>query len=517
MAVAALLVIASGVLVVASVRAGTRFMPSLNLAHPELGDASLVLGHAPPRLARRVILIIVDGLRLDAAYGRPFLDGLRTQGIDAAAKTHFPSLSRPNYVSIVTGVEPRWSGVRTNDYERPVTIDSVMARARAAGMQVSFVTDGADGFPAMFSRDLDAGVLSGWPGGLESATKNAAAGASELVILLPTGIDEAGHGFGAASPEYREAARQVDGILERALADVDLEKDAIIAVADHGHVDRGGHGGIESEVLSVPLVLAGAGIERGATLIGAEIIDVAPTVAALLGLPAPGHALGKTWVDALAIEPKARDLLRAADQARLAQLLPVVEKVARQTEFRAAASHFRRGPLVLSFLAVLVAFAVWATQQGILLVDRRVWLIGLPAFPLTFYGMTLAMNHWMSPSMMPGRGAVTDKLFLYGAIAALVNLVASWFALHSRRVPRQRLAAAAGLTFLGLVVAMAPAGAAWALADTTFAVALPGPRMLMIPPVTYSAVACYALSATLIMTLEYVVFLARASDPRRFL
>ena len=59
-----------------------------------------------PRLARRVFLVIVDGLRLDKSYELPFLDELRRRGVDSEAQSHYPSWSRPNYVSILTGVPP---------------------------------------------------------------------------------------------------------------------------------------------------------------------------------------------------------------------------------------------------------------------------------------------------------------------------------------------------------------------------------------------------------------------------
>ena len=78
-------------------------------------------------------------------------------------------------------------------------------------------------------------------------------------------------------------------MLRVAFAGIDLTRDTVIVTADHGHVSRGGHGGAEPEVSSVPLVLAGKGIVPGASARNAQLVDVAPTVAALLGVPAPGQ------------------------------------------------------------------------------------------------------------------------------------------------------------------------------------------------------------------------------------
>ncbi len=53
---------------------------------------------------------------------------------------------------------------------------------------------------------------------------------------------------------------------------------------------RGSHGSTAES--KVPLILAGSGVRRGAPLHGASLVDVAPTVAALLGASAPADAQG---------------------------------------------------------------------------------------------------------------------------------------------------------------------------------------------------------------------------------
>src|SRR5262245_11930057 len=98
----------------------------------------------PSRVARRVVLVVLDGLRADTSRGLPALEALRARGASAVAHTHFPSISAPNYVSMLTGVEPRHSGVRTNDYAGPVGLDSLFSRARAAGLRASYVSQLSD-------------------------------------------------------------------------------------------------------------------------------------------------------------------------------------------------------------------------------------------------------------------------------------------------------------------------------------------------------------------------------------
>ena len=256
-----------------------------------------------PPLARRVFLVIVDGLRFDRSYELPFLDELRRGGVDAEASSHYPTWSRPNYVSILTGVPPIASGVRTNHHSTPVLLDTLMDRVRAAGMQAACATD-YDVLPRLFlrwrsrpaeptpirstPRPRTTGTIStrsriprrAWPCarpmrtcGRRSTTpatpRGQAASArpaprsrpsdAELVVLLVGAVDAAGHRYGGDSPEYRAATEVADRALARVLAEVDLSHDAIVVTADHGHTARGGHGGIEPEVISVPLIAVGRG------------------------------------------------------------------------------------------------------------------------------------------------------------------------------------------------------------------------------------------------------------------
>src|SRR5581483_3891675 len=122
--------------------AGASFMFDLEQTQPALSRMAPALRDPQtPRLARRVFLVVIDGLRLDRSYALPFLDELRRRGIDSEAVSHYPTWSRPNYVSILTGVPPHASGVRTNHHAAPVALDSLMDRARAAGDRVAVAAD----------------------------------------------------------------------------------------------------------------------------------------------------------------------------------------------------------------------------------------------------------------------------------------------------------------------------------------------------------------------------------------
>lgn len=515
----------------AAIRAGATgeaFMGALNRPFPALASTEPHLAtEVAPRLARRVVVVIIDGLRLRDSYGLPFLDGLRRRGIDASASSHYPSWSRPNYVSILTGVPPVISGVRNNHFRYPVLLDSLMDRANDAGMQVGYVGTW-DGPPELFLQPINAasfGVdiefasdfldahFAPWSGGFLSGARLLIRRHYPLVVMLAGDVDKAGHDEGAASDAYRIAARRVDQQLAKALEDIDLVRDAIVVVADHGHTDRGGHGGTEPEVLQVPFILAGAGIRAGSAIVDAQLIDVAPTVAALLGLPAPGHGLGRTLTDGLIISESTAARIAGADQERIRrnQMVVATERsgAARsQTQLR-----IYRSVLLLGILAIALLIGVALGRAGGMHIRWPALAIFVPVFPAVYYAMLAIFGDTFSPSVVPERGSVVDKLFLFGLVSTGVQIVAGWVALSQRVVLTDRLATANFLAFVGLLTALLPAGVTWAYYPPTF-VEVPGPALLVLIPSVYIAVACYAIAIAATLALETIIFFARANDPR---
>ncbi|MBA2538984.1 MAG: alkaline phosphatase family protein, partial [Deltaproteobacteria bacterium] len=213
-----------------------------------------------PRLSHRVVLVIVDGLRLDASY-LPAFDALRARGAGLAAATHYPTWSRPGYITLLTGVPPEASGVRVNLVPRPIRLDSIMKRVTAAGMRVTTASDIGMVPPLFINEDVNqlsslehpktrdlVTPTSGltWPFDevrkadtmqeLEKSIEAVLAKPSDLVIVLAGDVDRAGHSRGGASALYREAAVTFDGALGRLVPKLDLTRHTLIVTADHGHV-----------------------------------------------------------------------------------------------------------------------------------------------------------------------------------------------------------------------------------------------------------------------------------------
>jgi len=280
-----------------------------------------------------------------------------------------------------------------------------------------------DGFASLWCgyAALSAGAID------RAAPLAEAVGRADLVFAEYDTPDQAGHDWGAASPQYRKAALLIDEEVQRLAAALDPTRSVLIVTSDHGHTPSGGHGGPEAGVLSVPLVLRGEGVRRGVRG-RAEQVDVAPTVAALLGVPIPASSQGRTLVEALeAPEPILSDLRRSLCQERTnfatryvalvspATTLPAGECSARSADADRAASDA----------------AVRAARQARWRLERR----GRTAWALLFLLALLLIGWAAHRSVAPSEALVALAagglgLALYQALMPAVGLAYTFSALN---------------------------------------------------------------------------------------
>ena len=388
----------------------------LNLPGPTI-DADDVATPAPAVTPPRpVLVVVIDGLGASAARAVPELAALAARGawVDLAAEP--PTFSAAQYVAFLTGVGPPDSGVRTNLRPRRTPLDSVVARVRAAGRRAAQVGDQVDWWGRIFTWDRALVVPP--PALAAEAARLAADPASELVLVHLTKVDGAGHARGADSDDYRREAGAA-GAQVAALVDRWGGRGPVVVLSDHGHTARGGHGGSQPAVTGAFLIAAGAGVRAGARVPQARMADVAPTLSALLGVPAPAHAEGRALVELLDLPTDVAGGLADTDARRRADA--------------SAAADRGRAPLAAA--------------------ERRGQLIRAGALLLLTAGATILMRRRLGPPAWNGgaRGAVAMVLAA-AAVALLVGGLPSFSGFRSLRFLVIETAAA------GLVAALLALG-----------------------------------------------------------
>lgn len=280
-------------------------------------------------MSRQVVLVLVDGLGLTPSRALPFLNELRGRGADYDCRIGEPSLSLPGRAVIASGAWQEINGQLTNYNPRPLRVEHVFSVVRrrdlgtalAAGRNGVTLFAPAIGRAVVYANDPETAPFATYEAAQKKQATLAGAllaelrGQRGLVMLELHAVDEAGHGWGASSDEYRRAAAEADDAIRGFASQLDLSHDTLVVTADHGHVAAGGHGGPEEDVMHVPLVLAGAGARPSAK--GAcRQIDIASTLCVLLGTAVPSSNQGRPLLDALVADSGAR--VRAL-QAVLAQ------------------------------------------------------------------------------------------------------------------------------------------------------------------------------------------------------
>jgi hypothetical protein len=279
-------------------------------------------------LTERVVVVLVDGLGLAPSRSLPFLNELRQRGADVEARIGLPSLSLPGRAVLLSGAWQEINGQATNYNPRPLRVEHLFSLARRAGLATSLAA--SENVHKLFRPHVShSAVYPNLPTQASfelyrARARDQLATARALLQSEPAPftvldlyfVDEAGHGWGGASDEYREAGRTSDAAIRELSSLLDLSRTTLVVTADHGHVPAGGHGGPEEEVMTVPVVFAGRGVRAGAHLVATQA-DVAPTLSALLGLPLPSSNQGVPLLDALDFSPEQRlSLLRATLRQR---------------------------------------------------------------------------------------------------------------------------------------------------------------------------------------------------------
>ncbi|MGD0610679.1 MAG: alkaline phosphatase family protein [Anaerolineales bacterium] len=225
----------------------------------------------------KVILVLCDGLRYDTAVaGMGFLGHLVEAKLASLYKVtgELPSMSRPMYETVHTGLTASEHGIVSNLVVRRSTKPNIFQSAREAGK----ITAAAAYFwfselynhapyDRIEDREVDDESLLIQHG--RFYTENdypdielfATAGRlvrrfnPDYLLVHPMGMDYAGETHGADSLEYRKHAIRQDMWLAAYLAEWMSREYCILVTADHGINGDRLHGGTTPDVREVPLYL----------------------------------------------------------------------------------------------------------------------------------------------------------------------------------------------------------------------------------------------------------------------
>ena len=287
-------------------------------------------GSSPSR--PNVLLVTIDTLRPDAlgfvagANETPAIDALAAEGFRFPGAVTPTPLTLPAHASLMTGLVPRRHGARDNGQVLPAGPGTLAEALRAAGWTTAaFVS----GFPLRALFGLDRGfahyddTLPLGKGARLERDANATTAAALAWIAAAqapwfvwihywdphdpyTAHDEFPRtGPRAAYLSEVAFADHAVGVLRRGIAEHDPGSLLTVLTSDHGE-SFGEHGEsthgffLYDTTVTVPLVVHFPGrVPAGTSALPARLVDVAPTLLELLGLPAPAAGDGQSLVAAI--------------------------------------------------------------------------------------------------------------------------------------------------------------------------------------------------------------------------
>ena len=285
-------------------------------------------GVRPSTEPRNLLLITLDTLRADrlGSYGyagarTPHLDALAARGLRFEQASTVVPLTLPAHSSLMTGTFPAFHGVRDNGGfyldEEQHTLAEVLRESgyRTGGFVAAFVLDSRWGIAQGFDHFFDDFDLTefGEAAGMDAIQRPGSAVVDRALEWLgaererpffawvhlydPHTPYQAPEPFRSQFPASRSGAydaeiaatdAQVGRLFAALEADGRLD-DTVVAVAgdhgemlcEHGEVTHGFF--IYDAAVRIPLMIAGPGVPAGSVAAPVRIVDLAPTVLALVG------------------------------------------------------------------------------------------------------------------------------------------------------------------------------------------------------------------------------------------
>lgn len=332
-----------------------------------------------PALTGRVLWLSIEGLSPREAMLMPTLQWLAGRGARFSLTGTEPLTPAATFATLLTGAPPTVHGVLLPGRTTPTGAETIVGAAQRLKHQAKLL-GGPQGAP----------LPAGGPERV-AALKAAYAGPEALTLVALNDLAAAQKQLGLADPaqaDYRQVVATLDGTLLSLLEGVDLTKTTLVVT---GALPTGPNGSHQVNERGL-LIAAGPGVQPGVRG-EASLVDVAPTVATLLGLPLPAHSTGQPILNLLAQNGRLPDALTATYmQTRQAALQGALTSLGSKEILPAPPQAIGGAPAYVASLERYVAqteryvrISAWQERimgAGILLLVALLYLIVLAFQPI---------------------------------------------------------------------------------------------------------------------------------------
>ncbi|MBI3161083.1 MAG: alkaline phosphatase family protein [Chloroflexi bacterium] len=259
----------------------------------------------------KVILVLSDALRYDVAVDNM---GFLMHLVESRKATLYkiigelPSMSRPMYETIHTGLPSSEHGIVANSVARLSNKPNIFQLAKNAGKITAAAAYywyselyNRAPYNPINDRDVDDESFNIQHGRfytedeypdielIRVAASLVRKFSPDYLLLHPMGMDYLGETFGADSKQYRNNATSQDSYLAPLIVEWLGLGYTIFVTGDHGINKDGNHGGAAPEQREVPFfAIRPNGQGRGRADDSMSHLQIAPTILRLLNIPIPG-------------------------------------------------------------------------------------------------------------------------------------------------------------------------------------------------------------------------------------
>lgn len=248
----------------------------------------------------KVILITIDGMRVDGFLqcGNPFVeDMMKRSTYGLKGSNVMPTDTLPCHMSLFTSTTPEIHNVKSNTYKPPVQhieglVETINANGKKTAMFYGWeemsdvVRPGGLSYSEYFPSHGDGYTDTVMT---RKAVDYIKKESPDFLFLHLDGTDCSGHDVGWMTKEYFATVSEALDCVKTILCE--LGEYSVVVTSDHGGAGTD-HGGDSPEERTIPVFYFGRDFEEGKDIGEFSIMDIAPTVTKIMGVPTPECWLG---------------------------------------------------------------------------------------------------------------------------------------------------------------------------------------------------------------------------------